>query len=100
MFASVFKGSIQTFLKYGKTSCARSRSTGEPQPGWVPQLPIHGNMFLDTALESYFFAKEFEADCTTCGPVTGQECARLCRLPITFLIHMKRVIKVRPWFDK
>ena len=80
----------------GSTSCGQSKRLGVPQPGWVLQLPIHGNMSLDMALEKLFFGREFEAHCSSCGPVSGEECARLCRLPTTLIMNFKRGNKVNP----
>ena len=93
---SMFQWSTQTMFTCGRTPCRKSRRLGVPQVGWVLQLPILGNMSLDAALESYFFAREFEAHCSSCGRVSGEECARLCKLPVTLAIHFKRANKVNP----
>lgn len=91
LLISVFQWSVQTFMSTGE---AGSKCTGSPQPGWVLQVPIGGCTPLDAALENYFFAKDLLADD---GGVLGQESARLCRLPATLVIALKRGSKVSLW---
>lgn len=87
--------SVQSFLTCSSTKCGKTQRLASPQPSWVLELPIQGNTSLDAALEAYFFATEFEAGCSSCK-VPGLECARLCRLPTTLLIHIKRAVGVSP----
>ena len=61
-----------------------------PQPGWILYLAINGNTSLDAALEEIFFAKDLTALCHRCDAMSGQECARLSRLPATLAIAVKR----------
>ncbi|KAL3162478.1 Ubiquitin carboxyl-terminal hydrolase 34 [Trebouxia sp. C0010 RCD-2024] len=90
MVTLMFQWSVQTFLSTGETRCVTSKLTGTAQPGWVLQLPINGSIPLDAALEDYFFAKPLLGDD---GGELGQESARLCRLPTTLVIALKRVRK-------
>ena len=92
LLRSVFQWSVQTFVSTGEAGRIQSKCTGSPQPGWVLQLPINGSTPLDAALEQYFFAKDLLAED---GGVLGQESARLCRLPATFVIALKRAAKVK-----
>lgn len=96
MVTLMFQWSVQTFLSTGETRCVTSKLTGTAQPGWVLQLPINGSIPLDAALEDYFFAKPLLGDD---GGELGQESARLCRLPTTLVIALKRVRKVKPVVD-
>lgn len=92
MVSSVFQWSVQTFLSTGGVGSVTSKLTGTAQPGWVLQLPISGSKPFDAALEDFFVAKPLPSDN---GGELGQESARLCRLPATLVIALKRVSKVK-----
>ncbi|KAL3141110.1 hypothetical protein ABBQ38_003464 [Trebouxia sp. C0009 RCD-2024] len=96
MVSSVFQWSLQTFLSTEEVGGVKSKLTGAAQPGWVLQLPINGSTPLDVALENFFFSQPLLADD---GGELGQESARLCRLPTTLVIALKRVNKVKPVVD-
>lgn len=91
---SVFGSSVENFHTCGSPKCSKTRSLGPPQLAWVLDLPIQGNTTLDAAMENYFFGTEGEPSCCSCkqGPVL--ECARLCKLPATLVIDIKRAVKV------
>ncbi|KAL3141137.1 hypothetical protein ABBQ38_003488 [Trebouxia sp. C0009 RCD-2024] len=93
MVSSVFQWSLQTFLSTEEVGGVKSKLTAAAQPGWVLQLPINGSTPLDVALENFFFSQPLLADN---GGELGQESARLCRLPTTLVIALRRVNKVKP----
>ena len=75
--ASIFQWSTQTIFTCGSTSCGQSKRLGVPQPGWVLQLPIHGNMLLDTAFEKLFLGGSVRLTALALIPpleVHGEDC--------------------------
>lgn len=93
---SIFGSSVEDFHTCGSPTCSKIRRLGPPQLAWVLDLPIQGNTTLDAALENIFFGTEVDHGCISCKQVPVLECARLCRLPATLVIDIKRAVKVNP----
>lgn len=96
VWISMFQFLEQNFYSCGIAQCKKTVPLGASQPSWVLHLPIQQNMSLDAALERYFFGTDCAAKCSSCEQFCVHECARLCRLPVTLLINVRRATKVNP----